>query len=72
MKVADLKEVLLSINSNKIYNDIKLYNCLLSYFIQKKFNICWIDINFRDRHFGKSKITFRTMSSTFFNFITKI
>jgi hypothetical protein len=72
MKVTALKEVLLSINKNKIYNGIKLFNCLLSYSIQKKYNIYWIDINFRDRFFGKSKFNFRTMSSMFFNFITKI
>ena len=72
MKVTDLKEVLLDINKNKNYSDIKLFNSLLSYSIQKKYKINWININFRDRYFGKSKFNFRTMLSMFFNFIIKI
>jgi hypothetical protein len=72
MRVSDLKKVLLSINKNKKYNEIKLYNCVLSYAIQKKYKINWIDINFRARYFGKSKFNFLTMFLLFFNFIKKI
>lgn len=72
MRVSDLKKVLLSINKNKKYNEIKLYNCVLSYAIQKKYKINWIDINFRARYFGKSKFNFLTMFLMFFNFIKKI
>jgi len=72
MRVSDLKKILLSINQKKDYNKIKLFNCVLSYSIQTKYFINWIDINFRERYSGKSKFDYLMMLSMFFNFIIKI
>ncbi|MDB4081437.1 glycosyltransferase [Candidatus Pelagibacter sp.] len=72
MKVKKLKKVLDYISKNREYENIKLFNCALSYVIQKKYTINWIDIRFRNRYSGVSKFNFLKMFSMFLNFIIKI
>ena len=72
MKVSMLKEVLLNIKKYKKYNDIKLFNCVLTYEIKKQYNIKWINIHFRNRIFGKSKFNFLVMLNMYINLLIKI
>lgn len=72
MKVSKLKKVLEIIRKKRKYDDIKLFNCSLSYIIQKEYGIHWIDIRFRNRYSGTSKFNFLKMLSMFLNFIIKI
>ncbi len=48
-----------------------LFNCLLSYVVQKKYNIRWLDITFRKRYFGTSKYNFSKMLLMFINLMLK-
>jgi len=72
MNTKKLRNVFKSINNSKKLNDIKLFNCLLSYEISKKYPINWIDIYFRERHEGISKFSMINMFKLFINFIFKI
>jgi dolichol-phosphate mannosyltransferase len=72
MRIKDLKKILLIINKKKKYKCIKLFNCVLSYEISKKYYINWININFRERKFGKSKFNFHNMLRMYFNFLLKV
>jgi hypothetical protein len=72
MKINNLKEILSNININSRYKDIKLYNCVLSWEIQKKYTIHWVKINFRKRYYGGSKFNLIKMLAMFLNFIIKI
>ena len=72
MKVSKLKKVLDFIGKKRKYDNIKLFNCTLSYIIQKEYKINWIDIRFRNRYSGTSKFNFLKMFSMFLNFIIKI
>lgn len=72
MKITELKKVFKIINKSKKYNNIMLFNCLLSYIIEKNYKIKWVKISFRKRYFGKSKYNFLKMLSMFLNFILKV
>ena len=72
MRVRELKKVLNFINKVKKYNNIELFNCLLSSVIQKQYSIKWINISFRKRYFGTSKYNFSKMLSMFINLILKV
>tara|TARA_S200000501_G_scaffold276234_2_gene260144 strand:- start:40810 stop:41520 length:711 start_codon:yes stop_codon:yes gene_type:complete len=72
MKTSKLKKILLNINKNKKYNNIKLFNCVLSYEIATKYNINWTNINFRDRKFGVSKFKLIEMLKMYLNLLIKI
>ena len=72
MKVSELKQILNIINKNTTYKKIKLFNCVLSYVINKKYKINWININFRSRYMGVSKYNFLKMLLMFINFIINI
>tara|TARA_B110000003_G_C16645402_1_gene531801 strand:+ start:263 stop:973 length:711 start_codon:yes stop_codon:yes gene_type:complete len=72
MKISELKKILSNINRQKIYNDIKLFNCVLSYEIKKENNICWTSIHFRDRKFGNSKFKLLDMLKMYFNLLIKV
>lgn len=72
MKISKLKNILLNIKNKKIYKKIKLFNCVLSYEINAKYNIKWVDINFRARKFGKSKFNFVSMFKMYLNFLLKV
>jgi hypothetical protein len=69
MRVIELKKILKEIDKDKNYKKIKLFNCLLTYVIQKKYPITWINIVFRKRYYGKSKYSFVKMAYIFLNFI---
>lgn len=71
MRINELKKVFKIINKTKQYNNVMLFNCLLSYVIQKKYNIHWLDISFRKRCFGTSKYNFSKMLLMFINLILK-
>ena len=72
MNVKELKKILISVDKNKRYNNIRLFNCALSYAIQKNSKIYWINIKFRKRVFGKSHYNFLNMSKQFINLLVKI
>lgn len=73
MNTEKLRNILENINNNnQKLNHIKLFNCLLSYEIAKKYPIYWIDIYFRERYDGKSKFSALKMFKLFINFIFKI
>ena len=72
MKIDYLKKILLNIKKKKKYKDIKLFNSVLSYEISNKFDIKWVDINFRERKFGKSKFNFNSMLIIYLNFFLKV
>ena len=72
MKIDYLKKILLDIKKKKKYKDIKLFNSVLSYEISNKFDIKWVDINFRERKFGKSKFNFNSMLKIYLNFFLKV
>ena len=72
MKIDYLKKILLDIKKKKKYKDIKLFNSILSYEISNKFDIKWVDINFRERKFGKSKFNFNSMLIIYLNFFLKV
>ena len=72
MRLSELKKVFKIINKTKKYNNIMLFNCLLSYAIQKQYNIKWIDISFRKRYFGTSKYNFSKMLAMYINLISKV
>lgn len=72
MKMSELDKVLNIIQRTKKNNNIILFNCLLSYVIQKHDKIKWININFRNRYFGKSNYNFLKMLFMYFNFIFKL
>ena len=69
MRVIELKKILREIDKNKNYKKIKLFNCLLTYIIHKKYPITWINIVFRNRYYGKSNYSFVKMAYMFLNFI---
>jgi hypothetical protein len=71
MRVNKLKYVL-SYIAKKKYNDIELFNCVVSYAVQKKYKIYWIDVIFRDRLYGNSKFNFFKMLKMYINLILKI
>ena len=72
MKISELKKILSNINRKKNYNDIKLFNCVLSYEIKKENNICWTSIHFRDRKFGNSNFNFLEMLKMYLNLLIKV
>ena len=72
MKISNLKNILINIKKKKKYKNIKLFNCVLSYEINSKYNIKWVNINFRERKFGKSKFNFMSMLKMYLNFLLKV
>jgi|TARA_Y100000389_G_C17470440_1_gene530006 dolichol-phosphate mannosyltransferase len=72
MRINELKKVFKIINTTKKYNNIMLFNCLLSYVILKNYKIKWVNIIFRKRYFGTSKYNFSKMLSLFLNLIFKV
>ncbi len=72
MKITKLKEIINIINNQKKYNNIKLFNCVLSYEIEKNYNIFWTNISFRNRKFGRSKFKTLEMLKMYLNLIIKI
>ena len=72
MKISELQKVLNFLKQNKSYDKIELYNCVVSYGIKKTNTINWININFRNRYYGKSKYNFSKMFKMYINFILKI
>ncbi len=72
MKTSDLKRILNIISKNKNYKNIDLFNCILTYEIQKKYKIKWIDINFRKRAYGHSKFGTLKMLKLYSNLISII
>ena len=72
MKINKLKRVLSNIKKKKKYKLIKLFNCVLSYEISLNDNIKWVNINFRERKFGKSKFNFVSMLKMYLNFFIKV
>ena len=72
MKTSKLKQTLINIKNKKVYDNIQLFNCILSYEIQKNYKINWININFRKRRYGKSKFNLLKMFMMYLNFFLKI
>ncbi len=72
MNIKELEKITTSIERKIKYNKIGLYNCLLTYEIQKKNKIKWININFRNRAFGKSNYNLFYLLKNFTNLILKI
>jgi len=72
MNLKKLNDIIMKIEKEKLYKQVELYNCLLSYQIKKNYDIKWIDITFRNRYFGKSKFNFIRMFAMFLNFIVKV
>ena len=71
MRLKCLKNVLNTIDKKK-YKQIQLFNCLLTYLINRRYNITWVNISFRNRKYGNSKFNFSRMLSMFLNFILKV
>jgi hypothetical protein len=72
MKTSNLKKILNKISKNKNYKNIDLFNCILTYEIQKIYKIKWIDINFRKRAYGNSKFGTLKMLKLYSNLISII
>lgn len=72
MNIKELKKILIKIDKNKKYKNISLFNCVLSYEIQKNNKISWIDIKFRKRIFGSTKYNFLDMIKIYTNLLIKI
>lgn len=72
MEAKSLKNILFKIKKNKKYKNIKLFNCILSLEISKKYNINWVDITFRERKFGNSKFNLISMLKMYCNFLFKV
>lgn len=72
MNVSELKKILRILSKNNNYEKIELFNCLLSYGIQKYSEINWINIKFRKRIHGNSNYNLLKMLKLFLNFIYKI
>ena len=72
MKTSNLKKILNIISKKKKYKNVALFNCILTYEIQKKYNIKWIDINFRKRAYGSSKFGALKMLKIYINLISII
>lgn len=72
MGAIELKIILDDIIKIQSHKDIELFNCVLSYFISKKYQINWININFRNRYYGNSKFSSIKMLRMFIKFILKI
>ena len=72
MKTSNLKKILNIISKKKKYKNVALFNCILTYEIQKKYNIKWIDINFRKRVYGSSKFGALKMLKIYINLISII
>lgn len=72
MNIKELKKILIKIDKNKKYRNISLFNCVLSYEIQKNYQISWVDIKFRKRIFGSTKYNFLDMLKIYINLLIKI
>ena len=72
MEIITLKKIIFNIFKKKKYRKIKLFNSILSYEINKKYHINWVNINFRERKFGKSKFKFSDMFKIYLNFLLKV
>ena len=72
MKFDCLKKIMKKIKHIERYKNIELFNCILTYCIQKHYNICWININFRNRYFGTTKYNFGTMLKMYLNLLIRI
>ncbi len=71
MKTEKVRKILYNIKKNN-KSSIHLFNCVLTYEIVKIYKIIWIDINFRDRKYGKSKFNLLKMFYMYLNFFLKI
>ena len=72
MRLKCLKNVVNAIDKQKKYKQIQLYNCLLTYLINRRYKITWFNISFRNRYYGNSKFNFSKMLLMFLNFILKV
>ena len=72
MKFEYLKKIMKKIECISKYKNIELFNCVLSYCIQKNYKINWININFRNRYYGTTKYNFSTMLKMYLNLLIKI
>jgi len=64
-----MKRNILSNIIHKIPKNIILKNCYLSYLIEKKYEIKWVNINFRKRYHGQTKYGFYKLIKQVFNLL---